>query len=126
MVKVCIDPGHGGHDSGVVGNGQYLVEKHMVLISAFETKRILEAHGVDVMMTRTTDVFVGLSERARKANAWGANYFVSQHYNGGGGVGLEIIHSKAGGKGKELAVKIADAIKAETGQNSVQTQLILV
>ncbi|WP_051074209.1 N-acetylmuramoyl-L-alanine amidase family protein, partial [Effusibacillus pohliae] len=49
----------------------------------------LKGHGFGVLMTRTTDVYVGLSERAAMANRAKANYFLSIHINAGGGTGFE-------------------------------------
>ncbi|GAA3328806.1 hypothetical protein GCM10020331_074270 [Ectobacillus funiculus] len=40
-------------------------------------------------MTRMDDTFVSLSERANRANAWGADAFISIHCNSGGGKGFE-------------------------------------
>ncbi|CAM4242114.1 N-acetylmuramoyl-L-alanine amidase [Bacillus manliponensis] len=88
MVKVWIDAGHGGYDSGGVGNG--LREKDIVLSIAKEMKRVLESdYGITVGMTRESDVFVSLSQRAVNANNWGADVFVSIHINSGGGNGFE-------------------------------------
>lgn len=44
MVKVWLDPGHGGSDPGACGNN--LVEKTMTLVTALATKQVLEAHGL--------------------------------------------------------------------------------
>src|SRR5690606_41982785 len=73
MPKIFIDPGHGGKDSGAVGNG--LKEKDIVLYVALRMKHILqdEYTNAEVKLSREKDVFVELSERARMANAWGAN-----------------------------------------------------
>lgn len=108
-----LDPGHGGKDPGASGNG--VTEKVAALSTAFEVKAELEKYGVTVAMTRTTDVFVELSDRAAKANAWGANLFVSCHYNAGGGVGSEVIHSIYGGTGKTLAENIVKTLVSEVG-----------
>jgi N-acetylmuramoyl-L-alanine amidase len=113
--KVWVDAGHGGNDPGASGFG--LVEKNMTLVTAFAVKEELEAHGVEVGMTRTTDVYVDLSKRAQMANAWGADLFVSCHYNAGGGDGAEVIHSVSGGVSKSLAENIVNYIKKELGQN---------
>ena len=89
MTKIMIDPGHGGKDPGAVGNG--LQEKELTLDIAKRIKRILETEytGVQVRLTRETDTYLDLSERARMANQWGADLFLSIHINAGGGTGWE-------------------------------------
>ncbi len=89
MVKIWIDAGHGGHDSGAVGNG--LQEKNIVVEIARQLNRILstEYENVQTDMSRMDDTFVELAERARRANAWGADAFISIHCNSGGGRGFE-------------------------------------
>ncbi|UTE77642.1 N-acetylmuramoyl-L-alanine amidase [Rossellomorea sp. KS-H15a] len=88
MPIIVLDPGHGGTDPGASGNG--LQEKNLTLTIGLKVKQLLEAkYVVDVRLTRETDVFVGLSERADYANALGASYFVSLHHNAGGGTGFE-------------------------------------
>lgn len=79
MSKIFIDPGHGGHDPGAVGKNSK--EKDNVLKVGNRLKVLLESAGHTVKMSRTTDVFIELSERARMANAWGADFFVSLHNN---------------------------------------------
>lgn len=68
---VVIDPGHGGPDTGAVVNG--IVEKDVALAFAKLLAQKLEAKGIfNVVMTRSEDVFIPLSERvqiARRANA---------------------------------------------------------
>ncbi|MEO8377339.1 MAG: N-acetylmuramoyl-L-alanine amidase [Candidatus Sumerlaeota bacterium] len=86
--KICVDPGHGGTDSGAVGNGQ--TEKGNVLATALKFKTWLDTDTADaggggswtVIMTRSTDVFVELSGRTSFANSNGANRFMSIHNNG--------------------------------------------
>ncbi|NJP37937.1 N-acetylmuramoyl-L-alanine amidase [Alkalicoccus luteus] len=82
MAKVYLDPGHGGHDPGAVGNG--LREKDLVLQIALKTRAILQNqyNGATVRMSRTTDTFVGLNARAQDAVNWGADLFCSIHLNG--------------------------------------------
>lgn len=88
MTKIFIDPGHGGHDPGAVGNG--LQEKNVVLdIAKRIESKLKDYEGVEVRLSRTNDTFVELGERARLANNWGADYFVSVHVNAGGGRGYE-------------------------------------
>lgn len=79
MLKIVLDPGHGGKDPGAVGNG--LQEKNVVLDLALKIGKKLEARGVKVFYTRTTDVFIDLSQRAKMANDWKADFFMSLHIN---------------------------------------------
>ncbi|MFC5712421.1 N-acetylmuramoyl-L-alanine amidase [Thalassorhabdus alkalitolerans] len=80
-VRVFIDPGHGGSDTGAVGNG--LVEKDLALDTALHIRDILqnEYSGAEINMSRTTDVDVSLENRVQQANSWGADIFISVHYN---------------------------------------------
>lgn len=87
MKKVWIDAGHGGKDPGAVANG--LKEKDIVLSVALEIKKRLETNydGVQVLLSRSTDVFLELAERTSLANKAGADILVSIHCNAGGGSG---------------------------------------
>ncbi len=79
---VVIDPGHGGKDSGAVGKKSK--EKNIVLKIALKLGHYIEENipDVKVIFTRTTDVFVPLSQRADIANRNKADLFISIHCNG--------------------------------------------
>lgn len=79
--RVVIDPGHGGHDPGAVAvNG--LKEKDVVLELGMRlSRRIKQDLGLDVIMTRSSDVFLPLEERTAIANKVNADLFVSIHAN---------------------------------------------
>lgn len=87
--ELVIDPGHGGKDPGAVGNG--LREKDLTLDISKKIKAYMEKtyEGIKVTLTRSTDVFLELSERADIANKAKADYFASIHINAGGGNGWE-------------------------------------
>ncbi|MCY7763391.1 N-acetylmuramoyl-L-alanine amidase [Bacillus spizizenii] len=89
MVKIFIDPGHGGSDPGATGNG--LQEKTLTLQIALALRTILinEYDGVSLLLSRTSDQYVSLSDRTNAANNWGADFFLSIHINAGGGTGFE-------------------------------------
>jgi N-acetylmuramoyl-L-alanine amidase len=89
MVKIFIDPGHGGTDPGGVANN--LTEKALTLKIGLRIRDILlaEYSNVSVLMSRTSDVTKSLTERTDAANAWGADFFLSVHTNAGGGTGYE-------------------------------------
>lgn len=77
---VVLDAGHGGHDSGNVGNGHS--EKDIALKVTLEVGKELEKNPeIKVIYTRKTDVFVELHERANIANKADADLFVSIHCN---------------------------------------------
>jgi N-acetylmuramoyl-L-alanine amidase len=83
IMTICLDPGHGGKDSGNrVGFG-YLAhsEKTYTLDLAQELRRQLERLGFNVILTRNRDVFVPLPARPALANARSADLFVSLHFN---------------------------------------------
>lgn len=114
VMKIFIDPGHGGRDHGATGHG--MREKDLVLQISLYLRDILlnDYDGVDVRMSRDSDVYVGLSERARMANNWGADYFLSIHVNGGGGTGFEsYVHSSMPQRTVELQAIIHDIIVSE-------------
>ena len=78
--RIVIDPGHGGHDPGVRGNG--INESELVLDVSLRLKKLLENQpGMEVVMTRDTDVFIPLEQRTAIANREGADLFLSIHAN---------------------------------------------
>ena len=79
--RIVVDPGHGGHDPGAIGpNG--LQEKEVVLAIGLKLRDLLKGElGLDVVMTRSTDVFIPLEERTAIANKVNADLFVSVHAN---------------------------------------------
>ncbi len=79
--KVVIDAGHGGHDPGCLGSSTR--EKHLNLAIARKTAALIRSQhpGVQVIMTRDSDVFIPLHKRASIANKAGADLFISIHCN---------------------------------------------
>ena len=78
--RVVIDPGHGGKDPGAIGRGG-LKEKDLVLDVSLKLARALEGKGINVILTRTKDVFFPLWKRCEIANDEGADLFISVHAN---------------------------------------------
>ena len=76
---IVIDPGHGGSDSGAVGNG--LKEKSVVLATSKKLGALLQKRGYKVLYTRTTDVFINLRSRTAFAARKNADMFISIHAN---------------------------------------------
>jgi N-acetylmuramoyl-L-alanine amidase len=79
--RIVIDPGHGGHDPGTIGR-RGLQEKDLVLDVALRLERLVRQElGTEVILTRSTDVFIPLEERTAIANQKEADLFVSIHAN---------------------------------------------
>lgn len=79
--RIVIDPGHGGTDPGCIGNDGTM-EKMIVLDICKRLKQLLSAHdGLEVILTRETDIFVPLENRTVIANQKRADLFVSIHAN---------------------------------------------
>ena len=76
---IVIDPGHGGSDSGAVGNG--LKEKNIVLATSKKLGALLQKRGYRVLYTRSTDVFINLRSRTAFAAKRNADMFISIHAN---------------------------------------------
>lgn len=78
--RIVIDPGHGGKDPGVMGRG--LREAPLTLDVALRLEKLLKKEpGIEVILTRRTDVYIPLEERPDIANREGADLFVSIHAN---------------------------------------------
>jgi len=82
-IKIVLDPGHGGTEPGSVGylNGSAVKEKDVNLKIANKVLKILRDKGYNIIPTRTTDTYVGLTTRAEIANSANADVFVSIHNN---------------------------------------------
>ena len=84
---VVVDAGHGGVDNGMtgpIGAGPRIVEKHVTLSVSRMLEEELRRHGVEVLMTRTRDTLIALSDRGRIANRNKGDLFVSIHVNASG------------------------------------------
>ncbi|TMU87545.1 sporulation protein [Bacillus sp. BHET2] len=88
MKTIMIDPGHGGSDPGATYKGN--VEKTLNLLTALAVRDYLLSHfNVNVMMTRTDDQSLSLTQRSNLANRTNPDFFLSIHHNAGGGSGFE-------------------------------------
>ncbi|NUK29515.1 N-acetylmuramoyl-L-alanine amidase [Parageobacillus sp. VR-IP] len=146
MVRIVLDAGHGGQDSGAVGNG--LREKDLTLKIVKQIGCMLDDYeGVEVHYTRTDDRFIELCGRAEIANKLKADFFISVHINAGGGTGFEsyiyngyvssatiayqnVIHAeivKAIGNVKDRGKKRADyAVLRETHMPAILTENLFI
>jgi N-acetylmuramoyl-L-alanine amidase len=104
---IVIDPGHGGKDPGALGR-KGTREKDVVLNIANHLRDLLVKEGsTKVLMTRETDVFVELEDRANFANTHKADLFVSIHINSHPQTsvkGMELYHFGEASDPRALAV----------------------
>lgn len=121
--RVFIGVGHGGSDPGAVG---FVKEAEANLTIALELKRLLEAVGITVGISRTKDENDSLSEEIKEANAFKPDFAIDVHNNAGGGDGFEVfvqtgVHAA---KSKKAGQTIERYVKA-MHQNSrgVKTKL---
>lgn len=124
---VVLDAGHGGADSGAVGelDGEPVLEKDLTLSITYKVKSILESNGIEVSMTRTGDTLPSLVERPTQANEENAAIFVSVHINSVDNApdanGIEVFYSVEnnlnvyGTTSKSLADALLKNMLSETG-----------
>ena len=77
--SMMLDSGHGGSDPGAVYRGR--CEKDDTLRLTLAVGEILQENGIEVLYTRTTDVYLSPYERAVEANQAGVDFFLSIHRN---------------------------------------------
>lgn len=79
QATIVLDAGHGGIDPGAVSDEFH--EKEVALETATRLQQRLQAAGAEVILTRSDDSDVSLSDRAYISNLYGANAFISLHYD---------------------------------------------
>ena len=135
--KIVIDPGHGGNDAGAIGPTG-VMEKNVTLKVSLELRKLLEAEGATVILTRETDRTVSekgakasdieeLGARCEVANRAGADIFISIHADSftrpeaRGTTGYYYSKSTSG-KGQKLADCIRRNLVEQLGTPSRGTQ----
>ena len=134
---IVIDPGHGGNDAGAIGPTG-VMEKNVTLKVALELKRLLEAEGAEVVLTRETDKTVSLKGAAASdieelgarcdvANRIGAEVFISIHADAftrpeACGTTSYYYGKSATGRGQKLADCIRRNLVEQLGTPSRGTQ----
>lgn len=137
-----IDPGHGGYDFGIAGDD--LKEKDIVLSVAREIESLLTKKGKKVFLTRRSDQFMSIKDRAVFTNQKMAEIFVSIHVSSGEGFALYVPKISDAGydpavalcalslqqqrylqKSMALAEGISKAIKEEFNLNVIQREMPL-
>ncbi len=79
-VKISVDPGHGGYESGAVGCFKDKEKDINLAISKYLNEE-LALRGAEVYMTRCTDCYLGLKERVVASNKENASILLSIHNN---------------------------------------------
>lgn len=110
--KIMLDAGHGGSDPGAVYEGRQ--EKDDTLRLTLAVGEILANNGIDVVYTRTTDVYQTPFEKAKLANESGADFFISFHRNSSPRAnqynGVEVLLYDKSGIKYEMAENILGAM----------------
>lgn len=115
MSKVYVGIGHGGKDPGAVANGFEEANLNLAIGKACADE--LKRHGVEVMLSRSSDVYESVDQKVAECNKFDPDLCLDIHNNAGGGDGAEVYHHHGGGTSKTMAQNILDAIVA-IGQNS--------
>lgn len=129
---ICLDAGHGGTaatDTYRVGpTGER--EEWINLRVARHLEELLQAEGAEVVMTRTTDTAIGLSERAELARDQGADVFLSVHHNAtaDSSVNFPIIYYHGNASENPASVRLGELIirqlRAALFNDSVPVSLV--
>lgn len=129
-VRIILDAGHGGEDSGAIGVDG-IMEKDIVLAMAHAMFELLAASpGFDVYMTRTGDRYLTLRERVEMANRLQADLFISLHGNAGfreTARGVEIFiagHRADDARSRELA-RLENSVDGEPFLRTGDTASVL-
>lgn len=80
MGKLVIDLGHGGTDPGAIGPNK-THEADVVLAIGKELNELLKGCNLEIKFTRLSNKYLSLTERAKIANNFKADYFLSIHIN---------------------------------------------
>ncbi len=125
VTRLVLDPGHGGRDTGAVGPSG-VKEKDVTLDVAHRVAPVLATQGVQVVLTRDDDRFVSLEERTARANAFGADLFVSIHCNASEGKARRGIETYVLDTTRdEIAARVAARENATTQAASAELASIL-
>lgn len=124
--KIFVDAGHGGSDPGAVGND--VTESYVNLSVAVQLAELLRDGGYQVKLYRSTNsenVLSGksadLTNRARTANEWGADYFISIHTNSSpnpAANGFEAYIYRLGNNAQPIAESIVNSFTSRLGSKN--------
>lgn len=118
---VVIDAGHGGKDPGATSPFSQVKEKDLNLILAQKLKPKLEYIGINAVLTRSNDTYIGLYDRPAIANSLNADAFLSIHFNANtrpAPYGVEMLYVPDGRNSKAFAQILETEIVKATGAYS--------
>lgn len=109
-MKICLDYGHGGKDSGATNGKVY--EKDLVVQIGRKLEEQLKKNNIQYVLTRKNDEYVQLLDRCKIANNNKVDLFISIHINSSDNLdanGIEVCRYK-GNHNQQLAKKVCDAM----------------
>ncbi|MCD8380665.1 MAG: N-acetylmuramoyl-L-alanine amidase [Lachnospiraceae bacterium] len=116
---IVVDPGHGGEDPGCMSGSIWECDINLAI--AEKVAAFLERYGATVIMTRTEDEYLSLTDRAEIANEAEADYFVSLHcnsYDDDASIsGLECYYYPGMEDGEAFAAAITEYMEENTEIN---------
>jgi N-acetylmuramoyl-L-alanine amidase len=121
MYKIVIDPGHGGKDRSNMGPTGYIEADGVLAISKYLRDELIATKAFEVLLTRGSDITIGLTERGKMAAEFGADLFISEHTNASGRPtnenirGTVVYYSVDLPQDKELAYTMAKEIAEAIG-----------
>jgi N-acetylmuramoyl-L-alanine amidase len=113
---IVLDAGHGGKDSGATGENNY--EKTLNLQTVEALSSLLKNGGAEVILTRSSDKYLTLSERVKISNQYQPDVFISIHYNANSSNdanGINTFYWTTNADEKELAAYIQEEVIKQTG-----------
>lgn len=114
---IVLDAGHGGSDPGAISASGAYNEKTINLSVTKKLESLLKSRGYNVVLTRSGDSYVGLTERGNISNSAGGDVFVSVHFNAASAAsatGIESFYFPGSTQGNALASAIQSKLIAAT------------
>jgi len=120
-VTIGIDPGHGGKDPGALGQFLGLEEKYVTLDVGLKLDELLQQRGLTTVLTRSSDQYLTLGERATVLNESGVDLVLSLHVNSAANTEARYVSAhvfQLGGKAEKAAAKLVEVVIRATGWES--------
>ncbi|NLD46414.1 MAG: N-acetylmuramoyl-L-alanine amidase [Clostridiaceae bacterium] len=121
MIKICLDPGHGGNDRSNKGPTGYIEADGMLDLVLKLRIELISTGAFEVLLTRDKDMSVGVRRRGEMAAEWKADMFISEHSNATGWsvnttkTGSDVFYSVDLPGDKTLANIFAKAVSESMG-----------